>query len=223
MVISGQKSDNSIVIGKAMLRFIQETDPMLRPGWIKWALGLCVWFSTAFLFSGEIYRWTDEKGGIHFTDDPSNIPARYRDQVGIRKATEEVPREPGDRTDSGPKPEGPAGETKSPEGQADSPDRVGEYLKTIDQKIEEKRRIEKKISELEEEKKAAEDRIKWLEKDEEQNHPSMQPYRDRSRRGFVPVESYHYREKLKLTNRIKFIQEEIATLVGKLSVIKRSL
>lgn len=28
--------------------------------------------------SADIYRWEDESGVIHFTDDPSAIPARYR-------------------------------------------------------------------------------------------------------------------------------------------------
>jgi len=33
--------------------------------------------------SADIYRWEDESGGIHFTDDISNIPAKHR-----RKARE---------------------------------------------------------------------------------------------------------------------------------------
>ena len=28
--------------------------------------------------SADIYRWEDESGVIHFTDDPSSIPAKYR-------------------------------------------------------------------------------------------------------------------------------------------------
>ncbi len=31
-------------------------------------------------FTAEIYRWTDEKGTVHFTDDPTKIPERYSDQ-----------------------------------------------------------------------------------------------------------------------------------------------
>lgn len=30
---------------------------------------------------GAIYKWTDEKGTVHFTDDESTIPAKYRQQV----------------------------------------------------------------------------------------------------------------------------------------------
>ena len=34
-----------------------------------------------FSFSGELYRWTDEKGTIHFNDDVSNIPEPYSNRV----------------------------------------------------------------------------------------------------------------------------------------------
>ena len=27
---------------------------------------------------GEMYRWVDEKGTVHFTDDLSSIPEKYR-------------------------------------------------------------------------------------------------------------------------------------------------
>ncbi|MDP2972448.1 MAG: DUF4124 domain-containing protein, partial [Deltaproteobacteria bacterium] len=29
----------------------------------------------------EIYRWVDEKGTIHFADDFTLVPEKYRDQV----------------------------------------------------------------------------------------------------------------------------------------------
>jgi uncharacterized protein DUF4124 len=31
--------------------------------------------------SADIYRWEDESGVIHFTDDPGSIPAKYRGKV----------------------------------------------------------------------------------------------------------------------------------------------
>ncbi len=65
------------------------------------------------------------------------------------------------------------------------------------------------------------ERIKQLEKDEQENYPLMQPYG--AGRKFVPVETPHYREKLKLTNRIKDIKQEISTLEQRLSDIKRTL
>jgi hypothetical protein len=35
--------------------------------------------------SGEIYSWETGDGNVAFTDNPKNIPARYRDQVKVRK------------------------------------------------------------------------------------------------------------------------------------------
>jgi len=36
--------------------------------------------------SGEIYSWDTGDGNVAFTDNPKNIPARYRDQVQVRKS-----------------------------------------------------------------------------------------------------------------------------------------
>jgi clan AA aspartic protease (TIGR02281 family) len=38
---------------------------------------------------GEMYKWVDEKGTVHFTDDPSNIPEKYRPDAETRKPREE--------------------------------------------------------------------------------------------------------------------------------------
>jgi len=32
----------------------------------------------AFPVNGEVFKWTDSKGTVHFTDDPSLIPKQYR-------------------------------------------------------------------------------------------------------------------------------------------------
>ena len=36
--------------------------------------------------SGEIYSWDTGDGNVAFTDNPKNIPSRYRDQVQVRKS-----------------------------------------------------------------------------------------------------------------------------------------
>jgi len=36
--------------------------------------------------AGEIYSWQTADGNVAFTDNPKNIPARYRDQVQVRKS-----------------------------------------------------------------------------------------------------------------------------------------
>ena len=45
--------------------------------------------SFSFAIGQEIYRWVDEKGTIHLTDDMSLVPERYRDQVQRKKPPKE--------------------------------------------------------------------------------------------------------------------------------------
>jgi hypothetical protein len=42
---------------------------------------LCLGLSIAAGASAEIYRWTDDKGTVHATSDPGQIPEKYRDQL----------------------------------------------------------------------------------------------------------------------------------------------
>jgi len=39
-------------------------------------------------FGQEIYRWVDEKGTVHFADDFTLVPEKYRDQIQKRKPPE---------------------------------------------------------------------------------------------------------------------------------------
>jgi aspartyl protease family protein len=39
---------------------------------------------------GEMYKWVDEKGTVHFTDDLSKIPEKYRPEAETRKSTIEI-------------------------------------------------------------------------------------------------------------------------------------
>jgi hypothetical protein len=194
------------------------TDDMLRLTMKKWAILFWLIFPTAFSFSEEIYRWTDDKGSAHFTDDVSNIPARYLNQVRKRVMIQGISNETQEQTDSGPTSAMLAEKIKQPVKQKERPDRVMGYLNTRDKKLEEKRIIEKRISNLEEEIKATEELIKKVEKEELDNHPSF-----RSKVGSVPVKTPHYREKAKLANEIKAIKEEIATLERRLFEINKGL
>jgi hypothetical protein len=194
------------------------TDDMLRLTIKKWAILFCLISPTAFSFSEEIYHWTDDKGSVHFTDDVSNIPAPYLNQVRKREMTRGISNETLEQTASGPTSAKPAEKTRQPVKQEGRPDRVIGYVNTRDKKLGEMRTIEKRISYLEEEMKATEDLIKKVEKEEQDNHPSF-----RSKSGSVPAKSPHYREKLKLANEIKAMKEEIAILERRLSEIKRGL
>jgi hypothetical protein len=44
----------------------------------------------------EIYKWVDEKGTVHFTEDPATIPEKYREKVESR-TTEEDSMTPAER------------------------------------------------------------------------------------------------------------------------------
>src|SRR4030042_3176132 len=45
--------------------------------------------SSPLVFGQEIYQWVDEKGTVHFTDDFSQIPGKYQDQVKKKKTPDE--------------------------------------------------------------------------------------------------------------------------------------
>ena len=42
-----------------------------------------------FLVHAEVYKWVDEKGTVHFTDDNSGIPEKYGQQVEKRSFSED--------------------------------------------------------------------------------------------------------------------------------------
>jgi hypothetical protein len=44
-----------------------------------------------FIQAATIYKWVDEKGVIHFTDEYENVPAAYRDQAK-KETVEDSPR-----------------------------------------------------------------------------------------------------------------------------------
>jgi clan AA aspartic protease (TIGR02281 family) len=44
----------------------------------------------SFVARAELYKWIDEKGNIHFTDDDSKIPEKYRTDAESRKVPKEA-------------------------------------------------------------------------------------------------------------------------------------
>ena len=175
---------------------------------------LCFSLDIPFLFSEEIYRWTDEKGTTHFTDDASTIPEKYRKEAEEKKVIGEVTKGEATQEDKIIEESGKSGEGR---------DRVRKYLEKTDQKIAAKRRIEKKISELEDEMKLCEDRLKWIENYEREDYLYYIPYRDRKTGRLVPVASPYYDEKVRLTQRIESIKSEIKALQVEVSSILKSL
>jgi chromosome segregation ATPase len=177
-----------------------------------WAILLWFFFSLTFLFAGEIYRWTDEKGVVYFTDDLSKIPPQYQKQLEKREMKEEVYEADKKQTIPG-KP------SMTLQGK---PGRAKQDSDIYERKIESKKAIEGKIAMLEEEMRAAEERIKQLKETEEYQH-SVTRYRyDKGGRAVAPIdEPPTERERLQL--RIRNIKKEIAALEEQLSQIKRSL
>ena len=44
----------------------------------------------------EVYKWVDEKGTVHFSDDESSVPEKYRDQLE-KKSVKEEAKPPGEK------------------------------------------------------------------------------------------------------------------------------
>jgi len=171
---------------------------------------LMMFFTVSLAHAAEIYRWTDEKGTVHFTDDVSKIPEQYRDQTKKMEVPIEAVKEP-------------LKETKRIGVSEESTDRVEKYLEDFDAKVETKRQLEKTVLELEEELKVSEDRGKEIEEYERENYIYFIPFRDHQTGKFVPVGSPYYDEKVKLEHRIQSIRSQLESLEEKLSLIQRGL
>jgi hypothetical protein len=48
----------------------------------------------------EVFKWVDDKGTVNFTEDPSTIPERYRNQLERRSLPEDSNVRKGVRSDS---------------------------------------------------------------------------------------------------------------------------
>ena len=172
----------------------------------SWILLIILFLFVSLSHSAEIYRWTDEKGTLHFTDDPSNIPERYSNQ-GQKIYT----------------PEEKTGNLPPPPKPDDRSDRVKTYLQEIDKKIETKKRIEGRISMLEKELTSIEERLRAIEELEREDFLYYQPFRDPKTGNWVKVASPYYDEKRRLERRRDSINGEILPLQEELSKINRSL
>jgi type I site-specific restriction-modification system R (restriction) subunit len=166
-----------------------------------------VFFLTAPVsFSAEIYRWTDEKGTVHFTDDPTRIPQRYSNQgkkIDVPEEKTAAPQPP-------PKPD-----VRS--------DRVKEYLREMDKKIEAKKKFERRISTLEEELVSIRERLKVIEELEREDFQYYQPFRDQRTGNWVRVGTPYYDERVRLDRRREAIEKELRPLHEELAKINRSL
>lgn len=44
-----------------------------------------IFFAPQLSVSADIYKWTDDEGVVHVTDDPTNIPDKYWEQEKVKK------------------------------------------------------------------------------------------------------------------------------------------
>jgi chromosome segregation ATPase len=56
---------------------------------MKTLILILLFLFTATLSHAQVYKWVDEKGIVHFTDDITQIPEKYRRAIEKREATEE--------------------------------------------------------------------------------------------------------------------------------------
>jgi len=162
--------------------------------------------SSTATWAVEMYRWTDEKGTVHFTDDLSKIPPQYFERARKIAAPERAPAQ-----EETPRPS----ETKE--------DRVKKYLEEFDRKVETKKNYERRVSELDEELRVIKERLKEIEELEKVDYEYYIPFRDLRTGKFVAVASPYYDEKVRLTKRMEIIRAEIDSLEEKIAEIKRSL
>jgi hypothetical protein len=174
---------------------------------IVWGFIFICFLHISFLFAGEVYHWMDEKGTIHFTDDPSKIPQSYIDQVEKKKTVEESLK---------------IEKRIAKPDQEESPNRVKKYLDNIEEKIGRKKNLEKRIDELEEELRLSEGRLKKIEENEKERPQPFYSYFDKRTKKWIVTSSY-YEEKISLNERIKLLREELISVKEKLSQITQGL
>ncbi|NWF92029.1 MAG: DUF4124 domain-containing protein [Syntrophaceae bacterium] len=95
----------------------------------------------------QVYKWVDEKGGVHFTDDITQVPERYRPQ--IEKL--ETPEESSNRkleTGSAPAKKGDNGKDRLGRGQDYWKGRIEEWKKRLKEYQEREINLRIKYNEL---------------------------------------------------------------------------
>ena len=170
---------------------------------------LCVITLGSPIFSEEIYRWTDDKGTVHFTDDVTKVPKGQLGKIQTFERAREVTTELSDTQ-----------EQKKSDSLEGSENRVKNYLEEIDRKIVLKKKLEKRVSEIEEELDWSEKRLKQVKEDENEYYLEMYGY---MRRRTTVLGSPYESEKARLQKRIKTLLDEREALQERISEISRSL
>ena len=60
-----------------------------RSAWVL--MGALILLPVVFLSEAkEVYKWVDEKGTVHFSEEESSVPERYREQIEKKSMSEEA-------------------------------------------------------------------------------------------------------------------------------------
>jgi len=161
-------------------------------------------FFPLFTYSKEVYQWIDERGTVHFTDDPSKIPEEGLGNVKKIEFPEEVYKDEGTGYNL-----------------IERSEWLKNYLKNIEIGIEAKKDLEKRIFELEDDLKICEKRLREIEEDEKLYYLYYQPFKDPKTGKWIPIASPYFEEKRWLKNRVEVIKMEIKNLKQELEEIKR--
>ena len=125
---------------------------------------LLLLFGTVSLSSADLYKWVDEKGIVHFTDDLMRVPQEYLPQIERREVTESDVSEGKTKVENGPV------SKKEEDGYRDRLGRSGEYwkgrineyqmkLKSIQEKIEDLREKYNGLTEKHNQSKSSAERV----------------------------------------------------------------
>jgi RecA-family ATPase len=80
--------------------------------------------ASGMAFGQEIYHWVDEKGTVHFSDDFTLIPEKYRDQIQ-KKESSDKPSSPPSTSPASARPTGETGAATRPEPATERKDLLG--------------------------------------------------------------------------------------------------
>ncbi|MDO9463120.1 MAG: DUF4124 domain-containing protein, partial [Deltaproteobacteria bacterium] len=63
--------------------------------WFKLVIAtVCVISVSVSFAQGTIYKWTDEKGVVHYTDNPENVPSKFKDRAEQKTIDRRLPPPP---------------------------------------------------------------------------------------------------------------------------------
>jgi len=79
---------------------------------VVFLMAVCLLFAGDVL-ADDVFKWVDDKGNVHFTDNPDTIPEKYRKKTQHRKMKAPAGQEVGDTTIPAKRRQTPRGSTRA--------------------------------------------------------------------------------------------------------------